>query len=113
MRRLILLTTLCAGILLNASAQTFTQHVQQQKAGQGTVTIHESQEIDQLVNSVILGTTATPTKPATPTSPTKSSNPTKATSPTTPTTTGNDTTPEEDPVDLTKKIRSGGIKVNG
>jgi len=113
MRRLILLTTLCAGILLNASAQTFTQHVQQQKAGQGTVTIHESQEIDQLVNSVILGTTATPTKPATPTSPTKSANPTKATSPTTPTTTGNDTTPEEDPVDLTKKIRSGGIKVNG
>ena len=113
MRRLILLTTLCAGILRNASAQTFTQHVQQQKAGQGTVTIHESQEIDQLVNSVILGTTATPTKPATPTSPTKSANPTKATSPTTPTTTGNDTTPEEDPVDLTKKIRSGGIKVNG
>jgi hypothetical protein len=113
MRRLILLTTLCAGILLNASAQTFTQRVQQQKAGQGTVTIHESQEIDQLVNSVILGTTATPTKPATPTSPTKSANPTKATSPTTPTTTGNDTTPEEDPVDLTKKIRSGGIKVNG
>jgi hypothetical protein len=77
------------------------------------VTIHESQEIDQLVNSVILGTTATPTKPATPASPTKSANPTKATSPTTPTTTGNDTTPEEDPVDLTKKIRSGGIKVNG
>jgi hypothetical protein len=113
MRRLILLTTLCAGILLNASAQTFTQHVQQQKAGQGTVTIHESQEIDQLVNSVILGTTAAPTKPATPTSPTKSANPTKATSPTTPTTTGNNTTPEEDPVDLTKKIRSGGIKVNG
>ena len=113
MRRLILLTTLCAGILLNASAQTFTQHVQQQKAGQGTVTIHESQEIDQLVNSVILGTTATPTKPATPTSPTKSANPTKATSPTTPTTTGNDTTPEEYPVDLTKKIRSGGIKFNG
>jgi len=114
MRRLILLTTLCAGIVLNASAQTFTQRVQQQKAGQGTVTIHESQEIDQLVNSTALGAAATPTKPITSTSPTKPANPTASTTTAKPTTTtGSDAVPEEAPVDMTKKIRAGGTKVNG
>ena len=114
MRRLILLTTLCAGIVLNASAQTFTQRVQQQKAGQGTVTIHESQEIDQLVNSTALGAAATPTKPITATSPTKPANPTPSTTTAKPTTTtGSDAVPEEAPVDMTKKIRTGGTKISG
>ena len=115
---------LCAGIVINASAQTFTQRVQQKKAGQGTVTIVESTEIDQLVNSAVLGTTVTPTKPANPTSPTT---PTKPTNPTSSTTTTKpvasttttkpiaapDTTTEEKIVEGTKKIRIGGTKVTG
>ena len=53
---------------LPLNAQTFTQRIQQQKAGQGTVTIHESTEIDQLVNESKLGPVTSPTsttKPAT------------------------------------------------
>ena len=117
MRRLILFFTLCAGIVVNASAQTFTQRVQQKKAGQGTVTIEESAEIDQLVNSAVLGATTTTTKPTTPTSPTsptKPTNPTSSTTTTKPTTTtDNGTTAEEAPVEITKKIRTGGTKVTG
>ena len=118
MRRLILFLTLCAGIVVNASAQTFTQRVQQKKAGQGTVTIEESTEIDQLVNSAVLGAaTTTTTKPTTstsPTSPTKPTNPTSSTTTTKPTTTtDNGTTAEEAPVEITKKIMTGGTKVTG
>ena len=118
MRRLILFLTLCAGIVVNASAQTFTQRVQQKKAGQGTVTIEESAEIDQLVNSAVLGAaTTTTTKPTTstsPTSPTKPTNPTSSTTTTKPTTTtDNGTTAEEAPVEITKKIMTGGTKVTG
>ena len=118
MRRLILFFTLCAGIVINASAQAFTQRVQQKKAGQGTVTIEESTEIDQLVNSAVLGAaTTTTTKPTTstsPTSPTKPTNPTSSTTTTKPTTTtDNGTTAEEAPVEITKKIRTGGTKVTG
>ena len=114
MRRLILFFTLCAGIVVNASAQTFTQRVQQKKAGQGTVTIEESAEIDQLVNSAVLGATTTTTKPTNPTSPTKPTNPTSSTTTTKPTTTpDNGTTAEEAPVEITKKIRTGGTKVTG
>ena len=123
MRRLILFFTLCAGIVINASAQTFTQRVQQKKAGQGTVTIEESAEIDQLVNNAVLGASTTTTKPATPTSPTKPTIPTSPTKPTNPTssttttkpttTPDNGTTAEEAPVEVTKKIRTGGTKVTG
>ena len=115
MRRLILFLTLCAGIVVNASAQTFTQRVQQKKAGQGTVTIEESVEIDQLVNSAVLGAaTTTTTKPTTPASPTKSTDPTSPTTTTKPTTTtDNGTTAEEAPVEISKKIRTGGTKVTG
>lgn len=40
--------------LMTVSAQTFTQRIQQQTAGQGTVTIHQSDVIDQLVNTAPL-----------------------------------------------------------
>ena len=42
-------------------AQTFTQRIQQPVAGQGTVTINQSAEIDQLVNSATLSTSKTAT----------------------------------------------------
>ena len=104
------------------NAQTFTQRIQQQKAGLGTITIHENAEIDQLVNEAQLGNVASPsstTKPettkSTTTKPTttKSSNtpandPSKASSQT-----SQEETPEEGPVDNTKKIMTGGYKING
>ena len=42
---------LCAGCLLTASAQTFTQRIQEKgRAGEGTVTVTHSKAIDDLVN---------------------------------------------------------------
>ena len=107
---------------LPLNAQTFTQRIQQQKAGQGTVTIHESTEIDQLVNESKLGPVASPTsttKPATtkPTttkpSTTKPSNtttndPSKASSQS-----AQEETSEEGAAEPTKKIMTGGYKING
>ena len=50
MRRFISILLLCVGIYTNADAQTFTERVQKRVDGQGTVTIHQSEDIDQLVN---------------------------------------------------------------
>ena len=55
MRRLISIIILCIGILTNADAQTFTQRIQKQVAGQGSITIRQDSVIDQLVNSATLG----------------------------------------------------------
>ena len=49
---------------LPLNAQTFTQRIQQPVAGQGTVTVHQSADIDQLVNSATLSTGKTATTPA-------------------------------------------------
>lgn len=43
----------CVGLVCALSqmqAQTYTEHVQQRKANEGSVTIHQSKEIDDLVN---------------------------------------------------------------
>ena len=102
-------------------AQSFTQRIQQQKAGQGTITIHESAEIDQLVNDAKLGNVAAPTnttKPAT-TKPatTKPANTTTNTAANNTSTANNQTaqdeTTEETVVEPTKKIMTGGYKING
>jgi len=50
---------------LPLSAQTFTQRIQKPVAGQGTVTINQSAEIDQLVNSATLQTSKTAATPST------------------------------------------------
>lgn len=49
MKRILFLTLImvCA---LNASAQTYLDHLQVHEVGKGTVTVHQSQEIDKLVN---------------------------------------------------------------
>lgn len=49
MKRILFLTLIlvCA---LNASAQTYIEHLQTREAGKGTVTVHESSDIDKLVN---------------------------------------------------------------
>ena len=103
---------------LPLNAQSFTQRIQQQKAGQASVTIHESAEIDQLVNEAKLGNVASPTSTtnSTATAATKSTNTTNTTtkeSPKTTSQTSQSDTPEESPVDNTKKIMTGGYKING
>ena len=134
MKRIITILTLCAGIAINASAQTFTQRIQQQNNnGQGTVTIHQDDDISKLVNSEVLnnkqpaaqqntvttpGTKATqPTTPNTPTTPGTKPSTTKpsTTKPATPNsaTAENDDETEDTSPDLSKKVMRGGVKVNG
>ena len=50
MRRVISISILCVGMVIHANAQTFTDRVQKKVEGKGTVTIHQSNDIDQLVN---------------------------------------------------------------
>ena len=107
---------------MGAGAQTFTQRLQKTVAGQGSVTIHQSDSIDKLVNSTMLTTksssttaTTTPTtpnpatpkpatpKPATPSTPGKT-NTTSTTIPTSPTNTTNTTVI---PDTVPKMIRNG------
>lgn len=81
-----MILTLCAGCWTTADAQsTFTQRLQQSRAGEGKVTVHHDAAIDQLVNGS--GETVTPTvsKP-TEAKPTETK-PTETTKPTTTTTT--------------------------
>ena len=129
MRRIITILTLCAGIAINASAQAFTQRIQQQNNnGQGTVTIHQDDDINKLVNSEVLnnkrpaaqqntvttpGTKATqPTTPNTPTTPGTKPSTTKPATPNSATAENDDETEETSP-DLSKKVMRGGVKVNG
>ncbi len=109
MRHIIMILTLCAGIQLNAGAQTFTQRLQKTATGQGNVVIHQSDSIEQLVNSAILSqdkSAATPPKLATTTTTPKTSKP--ATASTTPT-----GTESPDTVDTGKKMIRNGHKVMG
>lgn len=41
---------LCVGVITHANAQTFTERVQKKVDGKGSVTIHQNEEINQLVN---------------------------------------------------------------
>ena len=55
---------LCVGMLMHANAQTFTERVQKKVDGKGTVTIHQSEEIEQLVNDPsATGVSQQPQKP--------------------------------------------------
>lgn len=50
MRRLFILFSLVLCITTIAQAQTYTQHLQDKKQGQGSVTVTQSHEIEELVN---------------------------------------------------------------
>ena len=51
MKRIVTIWLLCAGCILAASAQsTFTQRLQEEKQGEGKVTITQDKAIDELVN---------------------------------------------------------------
>ena len=99
---------------MGAGAQTFTQRLQKQpSAGQGSVTIHQSDSIDKLVNTTVLTTTKSSTT-------TKTSTP-SATSHTSATTTSKSTAiatatqPVETPdtTNLSQKMIRNGHKVMG
>jgi len=109
MKHFIQILVLCIGIPMGAGAQTFTQRLQKTVAGQGSVTIHQSDSIDKLVNSAMLTTksssttaTTTPTtpKPATPSTPSK-------TAPNSPSSPTNTTSTTVIPDTMPKMIRNG------
>ncbi len=118
MRRLISIIILCIGILTNADAQTFTQRIQKQVAGQGSITIRQDSVIDQLVNSATLGikSSGQAAKPSQ-TSSTSTSSPSSSTSHTSTTSHTSSTSPTTtsaipDTIDTSKKIMRG-MKVTG
>ena len=53
MRRFVFLFLSIMSVAVSAKAQTFTQHLQQNQAGKGKVSISQSREIDALVNGTI------------------------------------------------------------
>jgi hypothetical protein len=121
MRRLISIIILCIGILTNADAQTFTQRIQKQVAGQGSITIRQDSVIDQLVNSATLGikSSGQAAKPSqtSSTSPTSTSSTSSSTSHTSTTSHTSSTSPTTtsaipDTIDTSKKIMRG-MKITG
>ena len=93
MKRTIAIGIMCAGILMSASAQTYTQRIQQRTAGKGTVT-------------------TSPTAPTTTNKPTTAASATATTANTNTSPEFSTSDPSDMPVDNTKKIMKG-YKVNG
>lgn len=119
MKHFIQILVLCIGIPMGAGAQTFTQRLQKQPAaGQGSVTIHQSDSIDHLVNSVVLTTTkSTPSASSASSSsrPSSTSSASSSSSSSRPSSEIKSTTPQtvETPDTLTQKMIRGGHKVTG
>ena len=119
MKHFIQILVLCIGIPMAAGAQTFTQRLQKQPAtGQGSVTIHQSDSIDHLVNSVVLTTTkSTPSASSASSSsrPSSTSSASSSSSSSRPSSEIKSTTPQtvETPDTLTQKMIRGGHKVTG
>jgi cytoskeletal protein RodZ len=119
-KKVLVLLPFCLFTFLPLSAQSFTQRIQKQPAaGQGSVTIHQSDSIDQLVNSTVLSVKGTTTKTSSPSSSSTSSpsshtsqaNTTNKTTTTTPQSTTTTTT--EETTEQTQKMIRGGHKVVG
>jgi len=115
MKHLLLLLILCIGIPAGAGAQTFTQRLQRQPAaGQGSVTIHQSDSIDQLVNSAMLTTKSSTTTTSTPrTAATQGNAGNKTTTTTVRTATAKTERQQEIVPDTLPKMIRGGHKVMG
>lgn len=106
MRRFVTTIMLCVGCLMAANAQTFTERLKKKTAGEGTVTVTQSQVIDDLVNGTIAekendAKTATGTSTA--------ATPAR----TTPRNEAKSDTVSSDPVVTGKKVMRGGYKVWG
>ena len=69
MKYFINILILCVGIVVSADAQTFTQRIQKNAQGQGTVTIHQDAAIDELVNGTASSTPTNVVKPVVKTQP--------------------------------------------
>ena len=96
-KRIILTTLACCLTAGMIHAQSYTDHLQKQQSGTGTVTVNQSKELDALINGSASSTskpTAKPStsKPSTTTSTTKPS--TTSSSTTKPSTTSSSTTTE-------------------
>ena len=130
MKRLVTIWLLCAGCILAASAQTtFTQRLQEEKQGEGKVTVTQDKAIDELVNGPQVTVSTQPQKTITPqttqTTPQKTGdNKTTATTeqqhkPDSETTQRPVVTEQDQQSDTTtiddgrKKIMKGGYKING
>ena len=67
MKRLVTIWLLCAGCIVAASAQTtFTQRLQEEKQGEGKVTVTQDKAIDELVNGPQVSVSTQPQKTITP-----------------------------------------------
>ena len=109
MRRFVTIVILCIGCLMTASAQTFTQRIQQRgKAGEGTVTVTQAKAIDDLVNGQAA---KLPEKNEDGTAAQKAEQQ-KASEQVKKHEFYRDTTNTE-PIDTRKKVMRGGYKVNG
>ena len=114
MKHFIQLLVLCIGIPMGAGAQTFTQRLQKTVAGQGKVTIHQSDSIDQLVNTTVLtakSATAPTTKPTATSTPSATSHTNVASTTSKPATPHAEETPDTTAISTQKMLR--GQKVMG
>lgn len=126
MKRLVTIGLLCAGCILVASAQTtFTQRLQEEKKGEGKVTITQDKAIDELVNGPQT-TVSTQKQTTTPQSSSKKEGDNKASAtteqqhkPDSGTTQRPAVAEKEQQSDTTtvddgrKKVMKGGYKING
>ncbi len=109
MKHFIQILVLCIGIPVGAGAQTFTQRLQKQpSAGQGSVTIHQSDSIDKLVNTTVLTTTKSST-----TTKTSTLSATSTTSKSTAIATATQPVETPDTTNLSQKMIRNGHKVMG
>ena len=114
MKHFIQILVLCIGIPMGAGAQTFTQRLQKTVAGQGKVTIHQSDSIDHLVNTTVLtakSATAPTTKPTATSTPSATSHTNVASTTSKPATPHAEETPDTTAISTQKMLR--GQKVMG
>lgn len=110
MRRLVTIVILCAGCVLTAGAQSFTQRLQQKtQTGQGTVTVSHDKAIDDLVN----GQAASQQDHESQEKQDKPESPAQKKFETSPKDERHDTTTDSVTVDSRRKVLRGGVKING
>ena len=110
MKQLVIILMMCVGCMTAANAQSsFTQKLQQSKSGEGKVTVTHSQNIDNLVNGQAVRKDSTSTK--TVITPEEAKALLKSTA--TRDTSYNRGIIDPTPVDTSKKVIRGGLKVTG
>lgn len=139
MKQFVAITIFALGFSVTASAQSFLNHLEQQKVGEGKVTVSQSKDIDELVNGIketpaSVAPSATVRNTVTPTTTAETRQPTTATTETetrrtetetrrpetetrrpdySSTTSTNEEETETATVDMRKKVMRNSFKVNG